>query len=129
MQRWMNVLTITPRQAPLLIVDDYDDLRKTVARMLQKVGFEKVHQVADGAACIAFVSKNSVATILLDISLPGISGIEVCKYLRRIQLHRDLRLVACTAHAGPESKNIFLSAGFDDVLFKPFGLGELIAVV
>ena len=76
MQQWMNVSTITPRQAPLLIVDDYDNLRKTVARMLQKVGFEKVHQVADGAACIAFVSKNSVATSCWTLACLGSAGLK-----------------------------------------------------
>lgn len=79
--------------------------------------------MADEEACIAFFLKKLWDDFLLDIGLPGICGVEVSRYLRSIRRHRELRFIARNAHAGPDSEDFFLSAGFDNVLLEPFGSG------
>ena len=57
--------------------------------------------------------------VLLDVSMPGMSGIEVCRRIRADERLRGLRVIAYTAHALPEERRSFLDASFDDILIKP----------
>jgi two-component system, chemotaxis family, chemotaxis protein CheY len=57
--------------------------------------------------------------VLLDISMPGMNGLEVCQCIRADRTLAGLRVIAYTAHALPEEQQRFLAGGFDDVLVKP----------
>ena len=67
--------------------------------------------------------------ILLDISMPDMDGIEVCRRLRKMPDYATTCIIACTAHAGTRDRDDFLQQGFSSVLTKPFLLEELFAVL
>ena len=69
--------------------------------------------------------------VLLDISMPGINGVEVCQHIRADQALQGLRVIASTAHVYPEQQAHFLAHGFDAVLIKPISrqaLQEVLSV-
>ena len=113
----------------ILVVDDYPELRRMMLRMLHRAGFSQVAVAEDGHACMEYVERYCVDVILLDISMPGVSGMEVCKWLRRVGQNTSAQIVACTAHAHEVHRPMFLEAGFDDLLVKPFGADELFEAV
>jgi len=114
-----------PKNQTVLIVDDYPDLLITVSRMLRRSGYSKVFQAENGLDCIQLAKENIIDRILLDISMPGISGLETCRILRSTAMNKGARIVACTAHANERHRDAFFEAGFNDALFKPFGFQEL----
>ena len=69
----------------------------------------------------------SVDAILLDVSMPGISGTDLCRQLRTRPEFGGVRIIAYTAHAMPGEREDILSAGFDDILIKPISRQVLLA--
>ena len=63
--------------------------------------------------------------LLLDISMPVVSGLEICKTLRSNSRHQSLRIIAYTAHAMPEETKSFSESGFDGLLIKPICRNDL----
>jgi two-component system, cell cycle response regulator DivK len=112
-----------------LVVDDNDVNRILASRLLGKAGWT-VHDVDGGEAALAWLQGNTVALILLDVSMPGMSGPEVCKAIRAGALGGpDVRIAAYTAHAMPEEIQEFLDGGFDTVLLKPMSRDRLTATL
>ena len=125
----MTPLSLPPsaRQSSVLVVEDYADLRRMMVRMLSKAGIEKIDQAQDGYECLAMAQRHAYDVILLDISMPGITGLEVCEKLRQSGASRSSRIIACTAHLNMAHGALFDRAGFSDILTKPFGIPELLA--
>lgn len=111
-----------------LIVDDEPSNRRLVQRMLRRAGWT-VHEADSAKAALKMISATPYRVALLDISMPGMSGIELCQAVRNDIQADAPRLVACTAHAFPQERGKLLAAGFDDVLTKPFTMQELLNVV
>ena len=109
----------------VLIVDDYPELLKTVTRMLRRSGYSKVFQATNGQDCVQLAQENVIDIILLDISMPGISGMDACRMLRSTATNKHAHIIACTAHADTRHRETFYEAGFNDILLKPFGYPEL----
>jgi len=109
----------------VLIVDDYPELLKTVTRMLRRSGYSKVFQATNGQDCVQLAQENVIDIILLDISMPGISGMDACRMLRSTATNKRAYIIACTAHADMRHRETFYEAGFNDILLKPFGYPEL----
>ena len=101
-----------------LVVDDNEVNRILVSRFLTKLGWQ-VANAADGDEALAWMAGNAAELILLDISMPTISGDEVCRRARAEGLDKGAKLVAYTAHAMPEEREQFLACGFDAILVKP----------
>lgn len=101
-----------------LVVDDNEINRILVGRFLSKLGWQ-VANAEDGDQALKWMAGNSVDLILLDISMPTISGQEVCARARAEGLDKSAKLVAYTAHAMPEEREAFLACGFDAILVKP----------
>lgn len=106
----------------ILIVDDDKTNRRLMARMLGRMGYTQVEEAGDGLACLEQVAAGFYPLIFLDISMPGIDGLETCERIRNMQtaLHPRSWIVACTAHAGQSGQTALRQRGFDDVLTKPF---------
>lgn len=103
----------------VLIVDDNDINRLLVSRLLSKGGWQ-VAEAEHGSAALSWLSANRADLVLLDISMPDISGEDVCQRIRAQGLGgAGMRIVAYTAHAMPEERERFLSNGFDAILIKP----------
>jgi DNA-binding response OmpR family regulator len=121
----VNVAPIEAKETPLvLVVEDDETVSEVVARYLEREGF-RVEVVSDGADAVERFDE-AVDLIVLDIMLPSLDGLEVC---RRIRATSTVPIVMLTA-LGEESDRIMgLELGADDYLAKPFSPRELIARV
>jgi two-component system, cell cycle response regulator DivK len=83
-----------------------------------------------GEAALSYLAANSVSLILLDVSMPSMSGQEVCRRIRAESLGGPaVKIAAYTAHAMPEEVQEFLDGGFDTVLLKPMSRDRLNATL
>ena len=103
----------------ILIVDDNEVNRILPRALLERLG-AAVAEAPDGEAALALLAGDEdFDAVLLDISMPGLSGLDVCRRLRADARTHTLRVVAYTAHAGEASANEIRAAGFDDLVVKP----------
>lgn len=114
-------------QQPLsvLVIEDEPPIRQLVATYLQAEGFSVVG-VGDGESGLEQARESSPDVIVLDLMLPGMDGIEVC---RRIRTFSDAYIIMLTAKTEEIDRLIGLSVGADDYLGKPFSPRELVARV
>ena len=110
----------------LLIAEDDDHLASLMTRALTKAG-HRVDRVADGPAAIRASSSNGFDLIVLDVGLPGATGLEVLSHIRRDRPSLPVLLV--TADNEPAHVVHGLKAGADDYITKPFAFDELVARV
>lgn len=114
----------TPRSRPrALVVDDEEALVALVSGYLEREGYD-VATAADGETAVQLAREFAPTVIVLDLMLPGIDGIEVC---RRIRSFSDAYVVMLTAKADEVDKIVGLSIGADDYITKPFSPAELVA--
>jgi DNA-binding response OmpR family regulator len=111
--------------ARVLLAEDESAISDAVAYALRGEGFE-VETVADGESALEVARSDGFDVLLLDLMLPGISGIEVCRRLREDSAIPILMLTARTAEV---DRVIGLDAGADDYIVKPFSMPELISRV
>jgi DNA-binding response OmpR family regulator len=109
----------------VLVVDDEKTLRETVAYLLQQEGY-RVLMAADGREALDVFRKERPDLVLLDLMLPELSGMEVCRILRR---ESDVPILMLTARNSEIDKVVGLEVGADDYVTKPFSLRELLARV
>ncbi len=107
----------------ILIVDDHREIRDLVARALTKEGF-RVTAVADGKAMRKALADGRFDLILLDLMLPGDSGLVLC---REVRATSNIPIIMVTAKGEEVDRVVGLELGADDYLPKPFGTRELIA--
>ncbi len=106
-----------------LVVDDEEALRTTVAAYLARDGFE-VTTAGDGAEAIAAAREHSPDVVVLDVVMPGLDGIEVCRQLRTFS---DAYVIMLTARSEELDTLVGLAAGADDYVTKPFSPRLLMA--
>ena len=111
--------------ARILIVEDEDRIREFITRGLTYEGY-RVDAAPDGQVGLDMARENPPDLVLLDIMLPGIDGLEVC---RRIRAASDVPILMLTAKETIEDRVVGLDAGADDYLVKPFAFDELMARV
>ena len=103
----------------ILIVEDEPALREGLVDLLGGAGYATV-AVGDGESALARTADASVELLLLDLMLPGVDGVEVCRRVR--ELRPDLPILMLTARGSEDDKVAGLRAGADDYLTKPFGV-------
>ncbi|MEO7200885.1 MAG: phosphate regulon transcriptional regulator PhoB [Dokdonella sp.] len=113
-------------QKQILIVEDEPAIRDMIAFALRKAGMEPIH-AADARAAQVAIGDQIPDLILLDWMLPGMSGIELARRLRRDELTRDVPIIMLTARGEETDRVNGLDAGVDDYVVKPFSARELIA--
>lgn len=106
------------KQRLALVVDDHQTNRLLASALLKRLGWD-VQEAESGTLALDCASRQSFQLILLDISMPGLSGEETCSRLRQVLPLPAPRIIAYTAHAFPEDRERLLGAGFDEVLVKP----------
>ncbi len=111
--------------APILVVEDESSIASFVALYLKNAGYS-VRTTATGNEALESVEQDSPALIVLDLMLPDIDGIEVC---RRIRATSDVPILMLTARDEDVDKIIGLEVGADDYMTKPFNPRELVARV
>lgn len=109
----------------VLVVEDEAAIRRVVVGYLQREDFA-VTEAADGVQAVALAREGGPDVIVLDLGLPGIDGVEVC---RQVRTFSDAYIIMLTARAEEIDKLIGLSVGADDYLTKPFSPRELVARV
>ena len=99
-------------------IDDNAVNRRMAQVLFQKLGWE-VETLDSGERALLHLASHCPDLVLLDISMPGMNGLEVCQRIRADHALAGLRVIAYTAHALPEEQQRFLAGGFDAVLVKP----------
>ena len=107
----------------VLVVDDEPTLRETLAEAIEQDGL-RVVTAADGREALERFRAEAPDLVLLDLMLPEVSGIEVCRILRR---ESSVPIIMLTAKDGEIDKVVGLELGADDYVTKPFSLRELLA--
>jgi DNA-binding response OmpR family regulator len=110
----------------ILVAEDQADIRDLIAMNLRGAGYE-VTTVADGLAALASQNEQASDLLVLDLMMPGLDGLEVCKALRA--RGRSSPILMLTAKSTELDRVLGLELGADDYLTKPFSLAELLARV
>jgi two-component system, OmpR family, alkaline phosphatase synthesis response regulator PhoP len=112
----------------ILVAEDDRDIADLIAHYLQKSGWE-AHLVTAGDEALAYVRAHAVDVVILDVMLPGLSGLEVCRALRADRATAAVPIIMLTARAEEADRVIGLEIGADDYVAKPFSPNELVARV
>ncbi len=112
----------------ILVVEDEKDIRDLVRYNLEAEGFAVV-EASDGEVGLALAASERQALVILDLMLPGLAGLEVCRLLRAKEATLRVPILILTARAAEVDKVLGLEMGADDYVTKPFSPRELVARV
>jgi phosphate regulon transcriptional regulator PhoB len=110
----------------ILVIDDEADIVELISYNLKKEGFS-VDYAYDGEAALKKIKGNKYDLIILDLMLPGIQGLELCRIIRGIPETSNLPIIMLTAKGEELDKVLGLEMGADDYITKPFSTRELVA--
>lgn len=110
----------------ILVIDDESDIVEIVSYNLRKEGFQ-VDASLDGESALSKIKENHYDLIILDLMLPGLQGIELCKIIRNNPATAELPVIMLTAKGEEVDKVLGLEMGADDYITKPFSPRELVA--
>src|ERR1700722_4924322 len=119
----MSVTTL-PQPFSVLVVDDEPALRKTIRASLAASGYT-VEEAGTGGEAVGAIQQRPFDLVLLDVNMPGMSGVEACRQIRAYAPRMGIIMV--TVRDAEEDKVQALEAGADDYVTKPFRFRELIA--
>jgi len=110
----------------VLVADDDADIRDLVAFKLEQAGFEVI-AVEDGQTALDQARSRQPTVAVLDVSMPGLSGIDVCRMLRSEPATAGMLIIMLTARVQEQDVEGGFSAGADDYVTKPFSPRELVS--
>jgi DNA-binding response OmpR family regulator len=116
-------MTLPPR---VLVVEDEPNIRELVCLHLGLEGY-RCDAVADGAVALERAETTRFDLLVLDLMLPGLDGLALCRAVRNGRSNRDVPILMLTARREESDKVVGLESGADDYLTKPFGVRELVA--
>ncbi len=112
----------------ILVIEDDPDIVELLRYNLEKEDFQ-VYAATDGKTGLELVRRGSADLLILDLMLPQLSGIEVCKEIRRSQEQELLPIIMLTARGEETDRVLGLELGADDYVTKPFSIREMVARV
>ncbi len=112
----------------ILVVDDNETNLRLINAVLKTRGYELL-AATSGEAALEMLAVERPALVLMDVQMPGLSGIDVARKIRAMPALAELPLVAITAMAMKGDREEILAAGFNDYLAKPYKMGDLLALV
>lgn len=121
--------TLTQTKTRVLIVEDEPDIAGLMKHALERGGEMQVEIVSTGAAALKSVMEEPPGLVLLDLNLPFIDGLEVCRLLRGRPTSAAIPIIMVTARTNESDRVSGLELGADDYVTKPFSLRELVARV
>jgi len=124
----MAVKSVATKRERILVVEDEDDILEVIRYNLAREGF-RVTGVRDGEEGLARVRTDNPNLVLLDLMLPGIDGLEICRRLKEDPVTRAIPIVMVTAKGEESDVVLGLGLGADDYIVKPFSPRELVARV
>jgi DNA-binding response OmpR family regulator len=110
----------------ILVAEDDRDIADLISHYLHKAGWTS-HVTASGDEALAHARRQPVDLVVLDVMLPGLSGLEVCRALRADKTTSTIPIIMVTARAEETDRIIGLEIGADDYVSKPFSPNELVA--
>jgi DNA-binding response OmpR family regulator len=110
----------------ILVAEDDRDIADLIGHYIQKTGWT-AHVTPSGDDALAYAREHSVDLVILDVMLPGMSGLEVCRALRADRTTAAIPIIMVTARAEETDRIVGLEIGADDYISKPFSPNELIA--
>ena len=114
--------------AHVLVVEDDSDIADLIVHYLQNAG-HTAHRLASGAEVMAYLAARQVDLVILDLMLPGLGGMEVCRAMRHDTTTAGIPVIMLTARGDEADRVAGLDEGADDYVTKPFSPKELIARV
>ena len=112
----------------ILVVEDEDDIRELLRYNLEQEGYA-VEEAADGAEALSRIQRRVPDLVLLDLMLPRMSGLELCRRMRANRETARLPIIVVTAKGAEVDRVLGLEMGADDYVVKPFSLREVVARV
>lgn len=112
----------------ILVIEDDPVIQMLISQTLRREGYEIV-TASDGSEGLRKVKETQPNLVVLDISMPGLDGYQVCHYLRQDPATANLPIIMVTAMARPSDQRRGFETGADDYLPKPFSLADLITRV
>jgi DNA-binding response OmpR family regulator len=116
---------VTPQQVRILVADDDRDIRDLVTFKLGQAGFN-VQAVDDGTAALAAIEADPPDLAVLDVMMPGLSGIDVLRKIRDAERMSGVRVILLTARSRDADVDAGFATGADDYIIKPFSPRELL---
>lgn len=107
----------------ILVVDDEEEIRSLLCSFLEGQGYQVI-LASDGNEALDLVETENAQVIILDIKLPGLNGIEVCKRLKAQEKTRSIPVIIITGFG--DNKLLALDVGADDFVNKPFDMADLL---
>jgi two-component system OmpR family response regulator len=117
---------MTPRA---VIADDDADIRGLIRISCVKAGLDVVAEAGDGRAALEAVIRERPDLVILDVSMPEMSGLDVCRRIREQSDLADVRILVLSASVDDNAVRLGLDAGATDYVAKPFSLRELVASI
>lgn len=117
-----------PARKQIVVADDHPEVADLLSELIESFGYE-VRTCYDGLQAQQAIGEHWPHSALLDISMPGINGVQLARWTRSQRAGADIRLIALTGHASREDHERMRSAGFDEVLAKPLDLERLRAAL
>ncbi len=117
---------VSTNQPQVLVVEDEAAIREMIAFALERAGMQ-VRLAADSREALASISEQRPDIILMDWMMPGLSGLDLTRRLRREPLTEEIPIIMLTARVSEDDKVNGLEAGTDDYVIKPFSPRELLA--
>jgi len=124
----LDMTTVPDEQPRILLVEDEANIRELVALHLTLENTRPI-EVADGSAALDLARAEKYDLIILDLMLPGIDGVTLCRAIRRDSPNSTTPILMLTARQEESDKVLGLDSGADDYMAKPFGVRELMARV
>lgn len=118
----------TMRRKRILLAEDQVEVRKIIGLVLAEEEFELL-EASDGLQALQMAREHKPDLLLLDIGIPNLNGIEVCRCLRADSSTSNVKIVALTAQASPTDREAALEAGMNGFLTKPFGPAKLLNTI
>jgi DNA-binding response OmpR family regulator len=116
------------RDVDILVAEDDRDIADLIAHYFSRAGW-RAHVTTSGDEALASARRNPADLVILDLMLPGLSGLEVCRALRADKATASIPIIMLTARAEESDRIIGLEIGADDYISKPFSPNELVARV
>ena len=113
------------QQTSVLIIEDEENISEAIQYNLRQNGYQ-VLAAEDGLKGLGIIENNRVDLLILDIMLPGMDGLDVCKEIRKTS---NMPIIMLTAKIEESNKVVGLELGADDYVTKPFSMSELLARV
>ncbi len=113
------------KKMPILVIDDYNTMRRIVRNLLKQLGFDNVDEAADGAEAFAKLQEKPFSLVISDWNMEPMSGMELLKKVRADEKLKGLPFIMVTAESKPENVIAAKQAGVSNYIVKPFNAETL----